>query len=456
MSKIDKIKDIIDANLEKMDISNEAKKRLREKADYMGKNKVKKKFRILGVVAATIILALLITLYNSKDLNIYAIDLMENITPREIEAYNLSDDFILSTLDFSIELFKHAYDKDKNSLISPTSVLLALAITANGADGETLEEFQTLLGGSDLTLDQLNKYYYSMSKKLTKVEIGEVNIANSIWYSQELDIKKDFLQTNGDYYSSDAYKVNFKLPGIDRKINDWVKNKTKNKIDKIVDEINPDTIMHIINAIYFKSEWKDKYMVRNTKKEDFYVDNNKTISVDFMSSNEYTYLKDNMAQGFMKLYKYGEYSFVALLPDEGISIESYINSMTGEGFLNILNSKLYENVFVSIPKFKFEFDTCLISPLIEMGLNKCFSELAGFSKMVETPEGIFIGKINHKTFIEVNEGGTEAAALTDLRLYGGVSIPEYITFNRPFVFAIVNNETNLPLFIGTMNNPSME
>lgn len=450
MSKIDQIKKIIDVNLAHLDISPEVKKKLREKTKKRSWFEMKKKYSFAGMAAVTAIVVLVTLLFNSKNLKIYAKDLMEEITPEEVQAIELSEEFNLSTLDFSIELFKSAYEKDENSLISPASVYLALGMTANGAVDETLHEFGILLGGSDFTIDELNKYYYSLAKGFSDLEKGKIDIVNSIWYRDEVDVSKDFLQVNADYYGADAYKVDFNSSKAIRDINNWVKHKTQNNIDKIVDTIDPNTIMYLINSIYFEAEWESKYTRNDVRKGEFYVDDNKTVSVDFMYSSEFNYLRDDMAQGFMKDYKNRGYSFVALLPNEGISIDNYVDYLTAEDFLKTLKNRVNDEVGVAIPKFKSEYEINLVSTLKEMGLEKCFGNEADFEKMGEN--NIFLQEVLHKTFIQIDESGTKASAATKSEIYKSY-ILEDIIFDRPFLYAIIDNETNIPLFIGTIMEP---
>jgi serpin B len=188
-------------------------------------------------------------------------DLMKGITPAKVKAVKLSDDFVKSTADFSMELFKKSVADGKNSLISPVSIYLALAMTGNGADGKTLEEFQSVLGRYNLTMDDINRFCFSFASSLANVKSGKLNIANSIWYRDDgsLNVSKNFLQTNADYFGSSAYKADFNSSGTVRDINRWVKSNTNNLIDKIVDKIDPSTAMYLINTLYFEADWQNQY-----------------------------------------------------------------------------------------------------------------------------------------------------------------------------------------------------
>ncbi|MDP4088217.1 MAG: serpin family protein [Bacillota bacterium] len=422
-----------------------------------------KKLSFLGIPAAAAAIALIILVSSSfsgySPVKVYASNLMEGITPQKVEKVQLKDDFFRSTADFSIDLFKNSYTKGKNSLISPTSVYLALGMAANGADGNTLKEFEKLLGRYDVNINDLNKYYYSLSKDLTGTNHGRLDIANSIWYRNDdsTNVNNAFLQANADYYNAAAYKVDFKSPNTVKDINNWVKNNTGGMIDKIVDDIDAFHLMYLINAVYFEDEWEKPFEKANDYYNDqkFILKDGSKASAEFLYSKDEKYIADGDAVGFIKPYMSGKYSFVALLPDLGVSIDSYISSLSGESFVKLLGTESKDQVHIVFPKFNAEDETELIGSLMKMGLKDCFdSKNANFNKMGSSKMGNFyISGVLHKTCIKLDENGTKAAAVTSLTLGGGAK-PEIIIFDRPFVYAIIDNETKLPLFIGTMMNPS--
>lgn len=462
MRKLNDFKNIADANLEKLDMSQDAKVRLKSEVKKSKKPSIRK-LGLFGIPALAAVLAVIMMftgIFSHGPAKVYASDLMKDITPQKVEASLLNDNFLKSTADFSFELFKKSYTKGENSLISPTSVYLALGMTANGADGNTLKEFEALLGKYNISIKDLNIFYNSLVKELTASTAGKVNISNSIWYRQDknLNIKKDFLQTNANYYSASAYQSDFNSKRTVDDINNWVKNNTNNLIDKIIDKIDSNTIMYLINTVYFEDQWQNPYTNKDVRKAPFILEDGKSKTADFMFSEEYGYLKDDKAQGFIKPYKKGNYSFVALLPNEGVSIDSYVNSLSGEAFINLLKSKSNETVTAGLPKFKSEYKIGLVEPLKQMGLKECFEEgKANFTKMaVSNPGEIYVSDILHKTFITVDTEGTKAGAVTKIEMQTKGMHPvdvHNITLNRPFVYAIVDNETNLPLFIGTVTDP---
>lgn len=415
---------------------------------------------VLPILLSAIILLsiVLINIFNDTSTTVNAQDLLKNVSPNKVSTETLPINFITATSDFSISLLKQSISPGKNSLISPTSVALALGMTANGADGNTLDQFKKLLGGSNFSIDQLNRFYYTMSSDLQNDKINKIHLANSIWYRQDesLKVKPDFLQTNADFFKAAAYKADFNSPNTIKDINNWVKNNTNGMIDKIVEEIKADTIMYLFNTVLFEAEWKKVYDASEIRQGNFLLSDGKNISADFMYSNE-KYLKSDTAQGFMKPYKGDKYSFVAMLPNEDISLEDYIKSLDGKNFLNFVNSKSDDSATVGFPKFKYDYEVSLVEPLKNLGFTEGFSSSnANFNKMATSSDGnIYIGDVLHKTFIQVDELGTKAGAVTKVEIRTGSAMLETnrVILDRPFVYAIIDNETNLPLFIGTVMNP---
>jgi serpin B len=454
MGMNDEIKNGKDFNLHKSDVDS----RFGSKEEKLKH----KRLGLLGIPALAAIVAGMVfvngTFAKNGTLKVSAQDLMKEITRQKVETIGLKDEFIKATADFSVELFKQAYTKNENSLVSPTSVYLALGMTANGAEGNTLKEFESLLGKYNINMKDLNSYYNSLSEEFTKVDSGKISISNSIWYNdnKSIDVKRDFLQANADYYNASIYKSDFNNKKTMNDINNWVKFNTDNKVDKIIDKIDSTTVMYLINAMTFEDKWKNIYEKSDVRKGKFKLISGGEKDVEYMNSSEEWYIHDEMADGFIKPYKDGKYSFVALLPKENVSIDNYISSLSGENFLELLKNKTNEWFDTSMPRFEAKYEVDLSSSLKKMGLNNCFDmDNADFSKMaVIDKNNIFIASVLHKTFIMVDTEGTKAAAATKVEI-GIKSAPSQrsVILNRPFVYAIINNETNLPIFIGTMMKP---
>ncbi|MCL2167390.1 MAG: serpin family protein [Clostridiales bacterium] len=387
-----------------------------------------------------------------------AADLMEGLSPNGVTGRPLDDTFTASMADFSVDLFKRSVTDKENALLSPLSVMLALAMTANGADGDTLTQMEATLGGG-IPLAKLNEYLYEYARKLPSTEKSKLKVANSLWFRDDgdsLQVQADFLQKNADYFGAEAYSAAFDSQTV-KDINNWVKSNTDGMIDAILSEINSLDLLFLINAVVFDAEWQNVYFAEDVRKSDFTNMDGAIRNVDFMYSSEYSYLDDGRATGFLKPYANDSYSFAALLPNEGISIREYIESLTGEGFLDTLRRKQDVLVFTSMPKFSYNYTISLIETLRALGIRDAFDEtIADFGSMAATTLGngnIYISQVLHKTFIAVDELGTKAGAVTMVAAASGGTMPvepKIVNLDRPFVYAIIDNATNLPVFIGAL------
>ena len=261
---------------------------------------------------------------------VQAANLMDGVTAKTVSGKAADDAFKNSNADFAIRLFQQTRDGNKNSLISPLSVMLALSMTANGAKGETLAQMEALLGG-DIPMETLNEYLYSYIKALPSEKTAKLNSANSIWFRDNgFTAEKAFLQKNADYYGAEAYKSVFDEKTL-RDINNWVKKNTDGKIEKIIDDLDPDAVMYLINTVLFDAEWESIYKKDEISDSTFTALDGTKRTISMMYSTEQRYLDDGKATGFIKPYKSG-YSFVALLPNGDISLSDYVASMTGKSF----------------------------------------------------------------------------------------------------------------------------
>ncbi|MGI6364004.1 MAG: serpin family protein [Bacillota bacterium] len=384
---------------------------------------------------------------------VQAADLMAGITGNKVQGKAADDRFIGNTADFSLELFKRSVAEKENSLVSPLSVLLALAMTANGADSETLAEMEAVLG-KDISLEDLNEYLYTYVKHLPSEKNSRLSIANSIWFRDDenrFTVERDFLQKNADYYNAAAYKAPFDNQTL-KDINTWVQEKTENMIDKILDEINEDAVMYLINAILFEAEWQQVYNKANIREGEFTAVDGDKEQAEFMYSEENIYLESDQAAGFIKPYA-GNYSFAALLPSEGIAIEDFIQGLTGDEFMHILDSAENTAVNAGLPKFSYAYTIQMNEVLKDMGMPLAFSAKdADFSRLGRSSRGnLFIGEVLHKTFIQVDERGTKAGAVTKVEIRDEAYYEvKNVVLDRPFIYAIIDNDSKLPLFIGSV------
>ena len=388
---------------------------------------------------------------------VQAADLMEGVQANTVTGKAADDAFAQSQMLLAVELFQSSVleSKDENVLISPLSIQLALAMTANGADGNTKAEMEALLGG-EISLEDLNEYLYSYVNNLPSAEKYKLQIANSIWFRDDegrLQVEKDFLQKNADYYGAQAYKAAFDDQTL-KDINNWVKDHTDGMIDSILDQIDEDAVMYLINALVFDAEWQHVYDKSDVYKGKFTNIGGTEKQVDMMHSEETVYLQDENAIGFMKPYSGSKYNFAVLLPNEGVDIYEYIAGLTGESLMETLSTPQLGMVMATLPKFSYEYELTMNDVLKELGMPSAFSgDTADFSKMAHSSRGnIYIGDVLHKTFISVDELGTKAGAVTKVEMNDeSAPMSEWVVnLNRPFVYMIIDNETNLPVFIGTV------
>jgi serpin B len=370
-------------------------------------------------------------------------------------------EFAPALLDLTVDVFKRSFaqtlecehTESPNAMVSPLSVLLALAMTANGADGQTLAEMEAVLGRG-IKSDDLNLMLKTYTDNLPSAEGSKLNIANSIWIKDTpfFVVLDKFLNINKQFYNAEIITAPFNGDTVDA-INQWVSDNTDEMITEVLEFIDPDTMMYLINAIVFDSQWENQYEEKDISKRNFTAFDGSVQNTDFMYSKEESFIETDNATGFIKQYAGGHYSFAALLPNEGVSIEEFIAGMSAENLANALKSAYNpeSGVHAFLPKFSFEYEIIMNELLSSMGMPTAFDESnADFSRMSSLP--LFIGMVLHKTFIEVDEVGTKAAAVTvvEMQNRAAPAPAKTVMLNRPFVFAIVDNSTDLPIFIGTL------
>lgn len=413
-----------------------------------------KKTRISLVIISLLLVCAMAVNLTGCTMKVQAKDLMEGITPNNVDALDDLSSQNADVTDFAIRLFKASNENGKNTLISPLSVLCALAMTANGAEEETLAQMEEVLG---MTTDELNLYLYSYMKNLPQGDKYKLSLANSIWFTEDerFTVNQDFLQTNADYYSADIYKAPFDKQTL-KDINNWVKQNTDGMIPEILDQIPLEAIMYLVNALAFEAEWSEIYEKHQIKDGEFTKEDGTKQDVKFMYGSEGTYFEDEKVTGFMKRYKGGKYAFVAMLPNEGVSVSEYIASLDGESLNALLANPQYATVRTSIPKFETEYKVEMSDILQSMGMTEAFDMYnADFEGLGTSTDGnIYISRVLHKTFISVGEKGTKAGAATIVEMNDGAAAeptePKEVYLDRPFVYMLVDCENNIPFFIGTM------
>ena len=412
------------------------------------------KTRISLVIISLLLVCAMAVNLTGCTMEVHAKDLMDGITPNQVNALDDLGSQNADVTDFAIRLFKASEESGKNTLISPLSVLCALAMTANGAEEETLAQMEEVLG---MTTEELNLYLYSYMQNLPQGEKYKLSLANSIWFTEDerFTVNQDFLQTNANYYGADIYKAPFDKQTL-KDINNWVKQNTDEMIPEILDQIPAEAIMYLVNALAFEAEWSEIYEKHQVKDGEFTKEDGTKQDVRFMYGSEGTYLEDEKATGFMKRYKGGKYAFVAMLPNEGVSVSEYIASLDGESLNALLANPQYATIHTSIPKFETEYKVEMSEILKSMGMTEAFDMYNADFEGLGTSTGgnIYISRVLHKTFISVGEKGTKAGAATIVEMKDGAAAeptePKEVYLDRPFVYMLVDCENNIPFFIGTM------
>lgn len=377
-----------------------------------------------------------------------------------LDAFDMT--LVEKTNDFGFNLYKNLARENENIMISPVSVSLAMAMVYNGANGATREDMARALNVQGLELDRLNKNNLALLYYLTSADPElTLNIANSIWMLEDFKFSEAFVATVKNDYQAEAKKLDFADPKSADVINKWVDDKTRGTIDQIVTPpIDSQTIMFLINAVYFKGSWTSPFETELTSEQAFNLVDGQTVTVPTMyQSGSFDYLKSS---GFQALrLPYGEdeqMAMVLFLPDQNTSLSEFQNQLNQDNWSNWQAHFEAKAGTLMLPKFTMEYEKSLNQVLAELGMGIAFEPgKADFSGLAAAAaDDIYISNVKHKTFIEVDETGTEAAAVTSVEV-GTTSMPAYdfeLNFDRPFFYAIEDSETGAIVFMGAVLDPS--
>jgi serine protease inhibitor len=352
---------------------------------------------------------------------------------------------------------------NQNILISPVSIILALMMAYNGADGETQAAMATTLQSTGISIEALNQHNQQWIEAIEKSdEHVQLQIANSLWGREGISFEEAFVDTVQEYYNAEVQSLDFDKSNASDKINRWVSDQTNDKIKQIVDKsINSDTILFLINAIYFDGKWSQPFNPKITKDNTFNLIDSTKKQHPFMNlSDTFQYLQEDKFQAVRLPYGDGAVSMYAFLPDESSSLQEFQAQLTGDNWSTWLSSLQVRKGTVALPKFKLEYELNLKKALTEMGMGIAFKEgTADLSRMVvDKQSNPFISSVKHSTFIDVQEEGTEAAAVTSIEvsvtsLDTSAPQPFEMKLDRPFFFIIADNQTGAILFMGSIYEP---
>jgi len=355
--------------------------------------------------------------------------------------------------EFALDLLKKTIEnaEESNVFISPLSVSIALGMAWNGADSSTKTEMETALKMSGMSADNINEYYRIMLDSLPTADSSTIlKIANSIWYKNGFQIKQPFLAINAAYFDAEVRNLDFSKAWAVDTINNWCARKTNNLIKEVIKEIPPLARMYLINAVYFKGVWACPFDEEQTFKTNFTDEQGRLNEVNMMHMTDtFPYYSDSYAQYLDIPYGNGAFSMTVILPSGGKTTGNVLDYLTNERLNSALGSLQIQKVDVNFPRFKTECNYELSETLKAMGMKKAFEDTADFSKISD--EDLFISSVIHKTYVEVTEEGTEAAAVTVIE-FVTTSLPNYPTFfaSKPFIFLIREKGTGVILFAGKM------
>lgn len=363
----------------------------------------------------------------------------------------------INRLGFSL-MDKVERDEENNAFISPTSLYMLLSIIYNGADGETSEEMSKFLGVNSLSSEEVSKanasLIHSLYKQTNKLSL---HIANSLWLKDSYTFREEFAERAKDYFNGEIKEVKMEDNKTVDEINRWVREATNKKIEEIVEgPLDPRLVTLLVNAVYFNGDWKYSFDERQTINGIFYGERDERNDATYMRlERKLPYFETANFQSVSLPYGDGEMSMNIFLPKEGKTLNSFISELTLSNWKKWEESYVEEEGTLLFPKFKLEYETILNEALIDLGLKEPFNpSLADLSQMIQEDEDIYIDLIKQKTYIDVHEKGTEAAAVTSaqIRLTSAPADPPfYMDVNRPFFFTINDEETGVILFMGAIH-----
>lgn len=388
-------------------------------------------------------------------------------TPGEFKQVNLTQkqkDLVSNSNTFGFDFFKKVTEisgTEKNLMVSPLSVSMALGMTRNGAAGSTLEAMTNTLGFTGMNETDINESYKFILETCSGLDPKvKLHIANSIWYKKTFSVEQAFEQANQQYFNASVTSLDFSSPTAADMINAWVKEKTNQLIPKIIDQIPADAVMYLVNAVYFKGQWRHQFEKSKTVQKPFYLADGTEIQAAAMQQHEkHPFYKGAGFAAIELPYNQGNYVMSILLPDAGKTVKDVIGQLSKANWENWSGLFNETDIQLQLPKFKYSYDEKQMKPILtDLGMGVAFdSDRADFTR-INSKGGLYISRVMHKTYIETNEEGTEAAAVTAVEI-GVTSVGPVQTYNftidRPFVYFIQEKSTGTILFIGTVMNPNL-
>jgi len=384
--------------------------------------------------------------------------------PLDLEPLSSAEEQVVNSAnDFAFDIFSriNQVDRDANIFLSPFSISTALSMTANGAVGETLDGIKKTLRQDHLSIQEVNESYEKLSTFIADLD-PKVNLklANSTWYKQNLEVNHKFKKVLSSYYNAEVHAADFSNPGTKELINGWIEDKTNGKIPDMIDEIPASIVMYLINAIYLKAIWQFQFDKSKTSKMEFDLGNGQKLPVDMMYCDglNANFFSNDELQFIEVPYGNGQFVFSILLPNNPKSLDELINTMSIEQLNNYIQSADTSTFKLYLPKFKIKYKITLNELLADMGMEQSFGVNANLPNLFVEDLDLYISRVLHQSFIEVDEEGTEAAAATVVEIVktsiGPDSKPSTLFIDKPFAFFIREKHSNAVIFSGKMINPT--
>lgn len=392
------------------------------------------------------------------------VDLIPEKKPIQLTAEQKS--YAEACNDFSFDLFRQSNNETKSRILSPLSVAYVLGMLNDGAEGETADQIMNALGFKEADKTAVNEFCRKLIEEAPKADPNvQLNIANALFVNQGINLLETYKKDLDEYYHATAQSLNFGSPEAVNVINGWCSKQTEGMINKILDKTEPDILLCLLNAIYFKATWTDRFNPDNAKATAFENEDGSTVTKQMMNQKVRTMLfspslpstdaqeQTDQEYNFGALclpYSSGAFCMYILLPKEGTTTAEVINSLTAESFANMKKQMRSRLVDVRIPRFTTKFDIDLIPQLKQLGIADAFSGKAQFPYI--TGQNIYVSKMKQSAAIEVNEEGTKAAAVTVAEMKvtsaGEDTLVPFWTI-RPFVYVIQETTSGAILFVGT-------
>ncbi len=359
-----------------------------------------------------------------------------------------------TVIEFSSDILTQAYNKDENTVIAPLSMYKSLSLLYNGADGATSKEFKDILGDEVISQTNVNDCTDYITQRLNHFNTEEnyVNLANSMWIKNDIEVRNGFLQKNANFYEDAVYQVDFSSNSIIDDINNWANFETKDEVKTITETIDEKSSIYLANTLSLNAEFLNPYNVEEINSDVFYNANGEEIETDYLVSTERV-VKTNEAVAISKGLKDVPATFVAILPNENVSIEDYIEKYLDEQLVEFLEiGEEPEFMNVSIPSFTISADNNYKQILQGIGFESIFTDSADFNNL--SSSDTYLSDITQKVDITFNANGVQTTAENIEKTTNTQKNSENdnIIYNRPFIFLVVDNESHMPVILGSVNN----